>query len=148
MLIVTGQTITAGSYNIVIGAGGDNDIGGNSTLSGYTALGGGNARAYTNDPSGIGTDGGCGGGGAGSVYYLWSGGTGSQGYNGGSGCLSSGGNLSVEVVAVAVKLDRMASKMYTLVVVVQDFHARYIQVLQFIIVVVAADLFGSHNGII
>jgi len=90
-IYLTGQTITAGSYNIVIGAGGDNDIGGNSTFSGYTALGGGNARAYTNDPSGIGTDGGCGGGGAGSVEYLWSGGTGSQGYNGGSGCLSSGG---------------------------------------------------------
>ena len=91
----TGEVLTAGTYPIVVGAGGagvpygagispGND-GGNSSFNSHTATGGGGGGTQANA---VGRDGGCGGGGGNSDTSA--GGTGSQGYDGGPGGVSGG----------------------------------------------------------
>ena len=88
ILTKTGQSLSAATYPVSIGAGGAiNADGGNSTFNSETALGGGKGGDATPGP-GAGANGGSGGGGAGSG----AGGAGSgypgptqQGYPGGPG---------------------------------------------------------------
>ena len=84
-IYITNQTLSAGTYNIVVGNGGAGGInnsagtkGGNSSFNGLIAEGGGFGGNNNNSVSG---NGGCGGG---QVFQYGSAGTGSQGFNGGS----------------------------------------------------------------
>ena len=76
----TGLTINVGTYPIVIGNGGVKVNGDDSTFSGYTAIGGGAGRERNT----AGNNGGCGGGAGMPNAGTLAGGTGSQGFNGGS----------------------------------------------------------------
>jgi len=86
------QSLTVGSYSVVIGIGGPGDSGSggtngnNSSFNGLTGTGGGYGGAYPSPASG--NSGGCGGGAA----YAGGPGAGSQGYSGGSGNSIGGGN--------------------------------------------------------
>lgn len=84
---ITGITISATSYSIIVGTGSTGNNGTNTTFSGYTAYGGGKGGSPNpwNGSQMYGHDGGCGGGGAGSTSVTATGGTASQGYNGGDG---------------------------------------------------------------
>ena len=90
-VVTATQTLTAGSYTVIIGDGGAGDTGSgasngnNSSFNGLTGIGGGYGGAYPSPAAGA--AGGCGGGGA----YNGGGGTGSQGFAGGNGSGSSGG---------------------------------------------------------
>jgi hypothetical protein len=113
-IFVTSQTVTSGSYSIIVGAGGSGGInpfapiygalgsnGGDSTCLGYTGIGGGGGGFCPQSSSSVvnGLAGGCGGGGAafdrGAIGGTggtplqaggFTGGTGaSSGYNGGGG---------------------------------------------------------------
>ena len=86
------QSLTVGSYSVVIGIGGPGDSGSsgtngnNSSFNGLTGTGGGYGGGYPSPASG--NSGGCGGGAA----YAGGLGAGSQGYSGGSGNSIGGGN--------------------------------------------------------
>ena len=81
-VFVSGTTLTPGTYPVIVGAGGPaNGYGENTTFSGLTANGGGRGGPLETN----GGHGGCGGGGGSTTgENNRIGGTGSQGYNGGT----------------------------------------------------------------
>ena len=85
----TGYTLPAGTYNLVIGTGGNqsNKNGGNTVFAGITAIGGGAGGDYST----AGSNGGCGGGGGGSLSGFGVGNQGFSGGSGGSGAAAGGG---------------------------------------------------------
>ncbi len=87
-LSLINQLISPGSFPVVIGAGGSNGINGNDSTFNANTVDGGGAGKGLND--GVGSDGGCGGGGSGRTTAGTNlGGTGSQGGDGGSGTFNA-----------------------------------------------------------
>jgi hypothetical protein len=94
MIVVNDVSVSAGSYSIVIGAGGNAALtssgsgemtnGGNTTGLGYTAIGGGYGGSGAGTALSKGADGGSGGGGAAESGTTYGNGTTGQGFRGGS----------------------------------------------------------------
>lgn len=96
LISLTNQTVTAGTYSVVVGSGGPSHStnaagadGGNSSALGSTAIGGGGGGAYNG--SGIAGRSGGSGGGSGYGNYGNASGTSGQGNSGGAGGCGGGG---------------------------------------------------------
>ena len=80
--VLSNLALTTGTYNVFVGAGGNNSNGQTSSIANIVAYGGGNGGSYTSTPASNGASGGGGGGGSSPAGGLAIYGT--QGNNGGS----------------------------------------------------------------